>query len=120
MAEKPSQWCVGSAGGLGRGRRLTLLRERVVDGWLASKKADLPGDDDSTFQVFVVAQPPLERTMDKIPEPISDGNGWLAVVVRSDVAASPAIAQLLSVLGNALKVLGPSHGQLTRVDCVVP
>jgi len=120
LAEKPSHWCVGRAGGLGRGRRLTLLRECVVDGWLASKKADLPGDDDSTFQVFVVAQPPLERTMDKISEQSSNGNGWLAVVVRSDVAASPAIAQLLSVLGNAMRVLGPSHGQLTRMDCVVP
>jgi len=119
LGEMPSHWCVGRAGGMGRGRSLTFLRERVVDGLLFSKKSDLAGDDDSTFQVFVVAQPPLERTMDKIPEQISDGNGWLAVVVRSDVAASPAIAQLLGVLSNAVKVQDPSHGQLSPVDCIV-
>ena len=119
LAEKPSHWCVGRAGGMGSGRSLTLLRERVVDVWLASKKADLPGDDDGTCQVFVLAQPPLERRMGKISGQISDRNGWLSVVVRSDVAASPAIAEVLSVLSNALKMLGPSHGRLTRVDCVV-
>ena len=116
LGEMPSHWCVGCAGGMGRGRRLNFLRERLVDGWLASKTAELPGNDDTTFQVFVLAQPPFEGATN----PTSDLNGCLAVVVRSDVAASPAIVQLLSVLSNALKVQGPSHGQLTRVDCVMP
>jgi DNA-binding transcriptional LysR family regulator len=101
-----SRRCVGRAGGIGSERRLALLRERLVDVWLATEMVDLPGGDDTPFQVFALARVPMKRT--------SALNDWVAVVVRSDVADSPAIAELLADLTDALKVhalpMGSSAG----------
>ena len=56
---RPAQWQLGRTGCIGVRRPLQLLEERVVDAWLASKRADLPESDHPTFQVFELARMPL-------------------------------------------------------------
>lgn len=191
----PAQWQVGRSGGIGIERPLQLLRERVVDAWLASKLSDLPSPAQSDYTVFELARLPLillarsdhplqsehSISADQLrafpslgiagdpypgfagdlrsqglwshPVPMQryafdsweavarDGattvpsNGlalvptpWLeplpwhsdlqdcvAMVVRSDVASSPAIERLLVCLQAQLKGMRSSHPQLTLV-----
>ena len=56
---RPSQWQLGRSGGIGIRRPLQLLRQRVVDAWLASKLSDLPDPADPDFEVVELARVPL-------------------------------------------------------------
>lgn len=55
----PSPWVHGRVGRIGIERPMQLLRERIIDAWISCSKADLPAQDDPTYQVHELATMPV-------------------------------------------------------------
>jgi DNA-binding transcriptional LysR family regulator len=56
----PGFWIHGKPRRIGIDKPMRLLRERVIDAWISSTISDLPATDDPTYQVYQLAQMPVE------------------------------------------------------------
>lgn len=60
VAYVPGSWIHGQPHRIGIDKPMQLLQERVIDAWISSTISDLPAPDDPTYQVYALAEIPVE------------------------------------------------------------